>query len=168
MTSSCDMNLFCFFKQDKLQCFTNTFLCDLHETTEWIEWLGEEEKQFLLLRTFIGLMFSPLQQSQEGLVYVMVPVPFKTTRGWNMYAWCATMFQGEGVGGLCHCEEALNGNSWHQRSQLTTRTITYWTKKPMEKQHRIYVIGFWVTDPIHVCIVQLQQLTESEINLGPF
>lgn len=43
----------------------------------------------------------------------------------------------EGEGGLCHCEEALNGNSWHQRSQLTTRTITYWTKKPMEKQHRI-------------------------------
>lgn len=35
----------------------------------------------------------------------------------------------------------LNGNSWHRRSQLTTRTITYWTKKPMEKQHRIYVIG---------------------------
>lgn len=56
----------------------------------------------------------------------------------------------EGVGGLCHCEEALNGNSWHQRSQLTTRTITYWTKKPMEKQHRIYVIGFWVTGPIHL------------------
>lgn len=48
----------------------------------------------------------------------------------------------EGVGGLCHCEEALNGNSWHQWSQLTTRTITYWTKKPMDKQHRIYVIGF--------------------------
>lgn len=89
-------------------------------------------------------------------VYVMVPVPFKTTMGWNMYAWCATMFQGGGVGNLCHCEEALNGNSWHQRSQLTTRTITYWTKKPMEKQHRIYVIGFWVTDPIHVMIVLLQ------------
>lgn len=67
-----------------------------------------------------------------------------------MYAWCATMFQGGGVGGLCHCEEALNGNSWHQRSQLTTRTITYWTKKSMEKQHRIYVIGLRVTDPIHV------------------
>lgn len=62
----------------------------------------------------------------------------------------------EGEGGLCHCEEALNGNSWHQRSQLTTRTITYWTKKPMEKQHRIYVIGFWVTYPIHVFIVLLQ------------
>lgn len=72
----------------------------------------------------------------------------------------------EGVGGLCHCEVALNGNSWHQRSQLTTRTITYWTKKPMEKQHRIYVIGFWVTYPIHVFIVLLQRLTECEINLG--
>lgn len=42
--------------------------------------------------------------------------------------------------GLCHCEDALNGNSWHQRTQLTTRTITYWTKKPMEKQHRLYVV----------------------------
>lgn len=76
--------------------------------------------------------------------------------GWNMYAWCATMFQGRGSGGLCHCEEDLNGKSWHQRSQLTTRTTTYWTKKPMEKQHRVYVIGFWVTGPIQMFIVWLQ------------
>lgn len=58
----------------------------------------------------------------------------------------------EGVGRLCHCEEALNGDSWHQRSQLTTRTITYWTKKPMEKQHRIHVIER-ITNRIHVNLV---------------
>lgn len=107
------------------------------------------------LRTFIGLLFILLQQSQEGCV-CYGPSAIQDHHGVKHVRVVCHNVSGRGVGGLCHCEEALNGNSWHQRSQLTTRTITYWTKKPMEKQHRIYVIGFWVTDPIHVFIVLLQ------------
>lgn len=69
---------------------------------------------------------------------------------------CHNVSGGGGGGGLCHGEEALNGKSWYQRSQLTTRTTTYWTKKPMEKQHIVYVIGFWVTNPIQVFMIWLQ------------
>lgn len=73
----------------------------------------------------------------------MDPVPFKTTMGVkHVRVVCHNVSGGGGGGGLRHCEEALNGKIWHQRNQLTTRTTTYWTKKPMEKQHRIYVIGF--------------------------
>lgn len=88
-----------------------------------------------------------LQQSQEVLCMSMVPVPFKTTmrRG-------GVGGGGRGRGGavkhvrvVCHnvsgraggqeevcatVRRRLNGNSWHRRRQLTTRTITYWTKKP--------------------------------------
>lgn len=96
-----------------------------------------------------------LQQSQEVLCMFMVPVPFKTTMGvgWgvkHVRVVCHNVsgrggrVEG-GVGGLeevcATVRRRLNGNSWHRRSQLTTRTITHWTKKPMEKQHRIYVIG---------------------------
>lgn len=106
-------------------------------------------------RTFTGLLFILLQQSQEGCV-CYGPSAIQDYYGVKHVRVVCHNVSGRGVGNLCHCEEALNGNSWHQRSQLTTRTITYWTKKPMEKQHRIYVIGFWVTDPIHVMIVLLQ------------
>ena len=92
------------------------------------------------LRTFIGL-FSSLQQSQEGLCMLWSQCHSRPPGGETCTRGVPQCFR-EGVGGLCHCEEALNGNSWHQRRQLTTRTITYWTKKPMEKQHRIYVVGF--------------------------
>lgn len=102
-----------------------------------------------LHRTLV--LIRPLQQSQEGCV-CYGPSAIQDHQGVKHVRVVCHNVSGRGVGGLCHCEEALNGNSWHQRSQLTTRTITYWTKKSMEKQHRIYVIGLWVTDPIHVWV----------------
>lgn len=95
----------------------------------------------------------------------MDPVPFKTTMGVKHVCVVCHNVSGKGGVEVCHCEEDLNGKSWHQRSQLTTRTTTYWTKKPMEKQHRVYVIGFWVTDPIQIFEVWLQLWREKNATI---
>lgn len=63
-------------------------------------------------------------------MYAMIPVSLRAPGGETCTQGGLQCFRERGGGGvgLCRCEEALNGDSWHQRSQLTTRTITYWTK----------------------------------------
>lgn len=101
-----------------------------------------EQNLWRSLRTFIGLVFDQSTAAESGGCIMLWSQCHSRPPGGETCTRGVPQCFREGGGGLCHCEEALNGNSWHQRSQLTTRTITYWTKKPMEKQHRIYVIGF--------------------------
>lgn len=80
--------------------YSNTCVCDVrftifpHETS----CLGTKQTNHdlcRLLRTFIGLLFiSPLQQSREASVMSWSQRHSRPPGGWNMYAWCATMFQG--------------------------------------------------------------------------